>query len=123
MARRTDTTPAAKDLRQEMTPTEERLRQALRGRNAEGLKIRRQRPIGLDVVDCAVPAARRCIGRDGGIQDDQTEADAARAGHAATALAVPCSGWDAEDARAVGRDLGGVVRIGRPEPSEIRDSW
>ena len=60
-----------------MTPAEERLQPALQGRNAEGLKIRRQHPIGPDVVDFAVPAARLCIELDGGIHAEQTEADAA----------------------------------------------
>jgi very-short-patch-repair endonuclease len=78
MARRSDNTAAARDLRRRMTPAEERLWEAIRGGRRDGLKIRRQHAVGPYVVDFAVPSVRLCIELDGPVHDDQAEADAAR---------------------------------------------
>ena len=68
----------ARDLRRRMTPAEERLWDALRGRRLSGTKFRRQHPFGPFVVDFCCRATRLVIELDGGVHDDQTEQDAAR---------------------------------------------
>ena len=69
---------AAKQLRKEMTPAELRLWQALRGKRLNGLKFRRQHPIGKYVVDfCCLPI-RLIIEVDGDIHYATRERDIAR---------------------------------------------
>lgn len=69
---------AARDLRTRMTPAEDRLWAALRNRKANGLKIRRQHPVGAYVLDFAIPSIRLGIELDGAVQDGRQEDDAAR---------------------------------------------
>ncbi len=70
--------PAARVLRLEQTPAEERLWEALRDRRLDGLKIRRQHPVGPYVLDFCVPSIRLAIELDGAVHETQGEADAAR---------------------------------------------
>jgi very-short-patch-repair endonuclease len=70
---------AARELRQRMTPAETRLWDVLRDRRLDGLKVRRQHPVGPYVLDFAIPAARLGVELDGSIHDAQQAEDAARA--------------------------------------------
>ncbi|MDR3576905.1 MAG: endonuclease domain-containing protein [Anaerolineaceae bacterium] len=66
---------AAREFRKEPTPSEELLWQALRGKKLDGIKFRRQQPIGPFVVDFYAPAIRLVIEIDGAIHQQQQEAD------------------------------------------------
>jgi very-short-patch-repair endonuclease len=68
----------ARELRQEMTPAETRLWAALRDRQLDGLKFRRQHPSGRFVVDFCCPAQRLIGEVDGDVHDRQVDRDAAR---------------------------------------------
>lgn len=68
----------ARELRQEMTPAEEKLWQQLRNRKLAGLKFRRQHPVGRFIVDFYCPACRLVVEIDGDIHDRQRERDAVR---------------------------------------------
>ncbi|HRJ43323.1 MAG: endonuclease domain-containing protein [Caldilineaceae bacterium] len=68
----------AKELRRKMTPAERLLWQRVRDRQLEGLKIRRQHPIGRFIADFYCHEARLVIEIDGGIHDSQAGRDAAR---------------------------------------------
>ncbi|WP_249138086.1 endonuclease domain-containing protein [Phenylobacterium montanum] len=57
-------------MRRELTPAERRLWSALRGGQVGGLKIRRQVPIGLYIVDFACHSPRLVIECDGGQHAD-----------------------------------------------------
>ncbi|MGH2614262.1 MAG: endonuclease domain-containing protein [Thermomicrobiales bacterium] len=70
--------PAARDLRARETPVEELLWNELRGRRLDGLKFRRQHPIGPFVIDFCCAECRLAIELDGGIHDNQREHDAER---------------------------------------------
>ena len=79
MRRTRSNVEAARDLRQRMTPAEERLCAALRGRQAAGWKIRRQHQVGAYVLDFAIPSIRLGIELDGSVHDTRQEDDTARA--------------------------------------------
>ncbi len=68
----------AREFRKEPTPGEKILWNALRGKKLEGIKFRRQQPIGYFVVDFYNSAYRLVIEVDGPIHEDQVEADKAR---------------------------------------------
>ena len=68
----------ARELRQPQTPAEEKLWQALRGRQVEGLKFRRQHPIGCFIADFYCAQARLVIEIDGDSHAGQVEYDQAR---------------------------------------------
>jgi phosphoribosylformylglycinamidine synthase len=68
----------ARKLRKEHTPSEDMLWQQLRGSKFEGLKFRRQHPIGAFVLDFYCPELMLAIEVDGPIHDDQIEADQLR---------------------------------------------
>jgi very-short-patch-repair endonuclease len=68
--------PAARDLRVHQTATEEVLWEALRNRRLEGLKFRRQHPVGPFVLDFCCPACRLGIELDGAVHAAQAENDA-----------------------------------------------
>ena len=68
----------ARELRQEATPAEETLWQALRGRRLGGRKFRRQHPLGPFIADFCCPEARLIVEVDGSVHDGQGEHDAAR---------------------------------------------
>ena len=69
---------AARRLRQELTPAESILWQALRGRQIEGLKFRCQHPVGRFIVDFYCPSVKLVIEVDGGIHNQQQVYDQAR---------------------------------------------
>lgn len=72
---------AAKQLRQTQTPAEQKLWQALRGRKLNGLKFRRQHPIGHFIVDFCCPECKLIVEVDGKIHDSQQDYDTTRTKH------------------------------------------
>ena len=68
----------AKELRKNMTPAELRLWQALRAKRLNGLKFRRQHPIGKYIADFCCISIRLVVEVDGGIHDSSRDHDAAR---------------------------------------------
>lgn len=72
----------AKELRNNLTDAERKLWRALKGKQLEGLKFRRQHPVGRYILDFYCPAVRLCVEVDGGqhnepenIKRDQTRSD------------------------------------------------
>jgi very-short-patch-repair endonuclease len=70
--------PAARDLRARETLAEDLLWEALRGRRLDGLKFRRQHPVGTFVIDFCCAERRLAVELDGGIHDEQRKHDAER---------------------------------------------
>ena len=68
----------ARQFRKEPTKSEHILWQALRGKKLDGIKFRRQQPIGNFVVDFYNSVYRLVIEVDGSIHDNQGEADQVR---------------------------------------------
>ncbi len=68
----------AREFRKEPTPGERILWNALRGKKLDGIKFRRQQPVGYFVVDFYNSAYRLVIEVDGPIHQDQKESDKAR---------------------------------------------
>ena len=68
----------AREFRKDPTPGEKILWEALRGKKLDGIKFRRQQPIGHFVVDFYNSAYRLVIEVDGPIHQDQKESDKAR---------------------------------------------
>jgi very-short-patch-repair endonuclease len=68
----------AREFRKEPTPSEDILWQALRGKKLDGIKFRRQQPVGYFVVDFYNSVYRLVVEVDGAIHDNQVEADRAR---------------------------------------------
>jgi very-short-patch-repair endonuclease len=68
----------ARELRRNTTKAEERLWRQLRSRNIEGLKFRRQHPVGSFIVDFYCPQSKLIIEVDGGSHADQQEYDQQR---------------------------------------------
>ena len=68
----------AREFRKEPTKSEDILWQALRGKRLDGIKFRRQQPIGFFVVDFYNSVYRLVVEVDGPIHDNQVEADRAR---------------------------------------------
>jgi very-short-patch-repair endonuclease len=68
----------AREFRKESTPGEKIMWNALRGKKLDGIKFRRQQPIGYFVVDFYSSAYRLVVEVDGPIHESQKEADAAR---------------------------------------------
>jgi very-short-patch-repair endonuclease len=66
----------AREFRKEPTPSEDILWQALRGKKLDGIKFRRQQPVGYFVVDFYNSVYRLEV--DGLIHESQQEADASR---------------------------------------------
>ena len=85
MRRRRGITPelqqAAWRLRSEMTPAEEVLWEALRDRRLNGLRFRRQHPVGQFVLDFYCSLHKLVLEIDGSVHDTQSEQDAARTAH------------------------------------------
>ncbi len=71
-------TEIAREFRKEPTKSEAILWQALRGKKLDGIKFRRQQPVGLFVVDFYNSMYRLVIEVDGSIHDDQMKTDRAR---------------------------------------------
>jgi len=69
---------SARLLRQQLTPAEDILWQALRGRKLNQLKFRCQHPVGKFIVDFYCPSAKLVIEVDGGIHSQQQSYDQAR---------------------------------------------
>jgi very-short-patch-repair endonuclease len=72
---------AARNLRKRQTPAEKLLWQALRGRQVQNLKFRRQHPIDIFIADFYCAQARLVIELDGGVHKDRAEQDALRTKH------------------------------------------
>lgn len=68
----------AREFRKEPTQSEDILWQALRGKKLDGIKFRRQQPIGYFVVDFYNSVYRLVVEVDGLIHESQQEADASR---------------------------------------------
>jgi len=68
----------ARELRQEMTPAEKLLWSRLRNKQLNGLKFRRQHPLGPFIADFYCAAHCLVLEIDGDIHDLQPERDAAR---------------------------------------------
>jgi len=68
----------AREFRKEPTKSEAILWQALRGKKLDGIKFRRQQPVGYFVVDFYNSFYRLVVDVDGVIHDNQVEADRAR---------------------------------------------
>lgn len=76
----TPLTPLARTLRRNETDAERKLWKALRGRQFEGLKFRRQQPIGPYIADFCCLAIGLVVELDGGqhaehVGEDQTRTD------------------------------------------------
>ncbi len=72
------TVETARQFRKEPTRSEHILWQALRGKKLDGIKFRRQQPIGTFIVDFYNSAYRLVVEVDGSIHDEQVELDHAR---------------------------------------------
>ena len=69
---------AAQKLRQNLTPAEVRLWQALRNKQVKGLRFRCQHPVGNFILDFYCPSIKLAIEVDGEIHSRQVEYDDAR---------------------------------------------
>jgi very-short-patch-repair endonuclease len=69
---------AARKLREESTPSERMLWEALRGARLRGLKFRRQHPIDRFVLDFYCPESRLAVETDGAVHDKLHTADEER---------------------------------------------
>lgn len=68
----------AREFRKEPTQSEAVLWEALRGKKLDGIKFRRQQPVGYFVVDFYNSVYRLVVEVDGPIHENQVEADRAR---------------------------------------------
>jgi very-short-patch-repair endonuclease len=68
----------ARELRRDQTKAERRLWRAIRDRQIEGMKFRRQMPVGPYIVDFACPTGRLIVELDGGQHAEQRARDEAR---------------------------------------------
>ena len=73
-----ETIQAARKLRQNLTPAESRLWDALKNKQLHGLRFRCQHPLHGFIADFYCPAHRLIVEVDGGIHDEQQDYDAAR---------------------------------------------
>ncbi len=69
---------AARALRKEPTAAERRLWEAISQRRLEGLRFRRQHPVGRFILDFYCPASKLVVKLDGGIHAEQVERDQER---------------------------------------------
>ncbi|WP_036480023.1 endonuclease domain-containing protein [Myxosarcina sp. GI1] len=74
----TEIEQTAKKLRNNLTPAEARLWAVLKNKQLEGLRFRRQHPVGDFILDFYCPACKLVVEVDGEIHDRQKEYDAAR---------------------------------------------
>jgi very-short-patch-repair endonuclease len=90
-------TTHAREMRKNLTPAEVRLWQALRGKAVDGLKFRRQHPIGPFILDFYCVSARLAVEVDGSIHTlgDNPARDGRRENwlnrHGVTVLRIPAS--------------------------------
>jgi very-short-patch-repair endonuclease len=75
---RQDVLAAARRMRRQPTRSEALLWRALRGKQLEGVKFRRQQPIGPFVVDFYAPSCRLVVEVDGTVHEMQVEANQSR---------------------------------------------
>ncbi|MEM9732012.1 MAG: endonuclease domain-containing protein [Pseudomonadota bacterium] len=68
----------ARDMRSDQTPAEERLWQEASAKRLDGLKFRRQVPMGNYIVDFFCPDHRLIVELDGPVHEEQAEHDAQR---------------------------------------------
>jgi very-short-patch-repair endonuclease len=68
----------AKELRQEATPAEQVLWNALQSRRLDGHKFRRQHPVGRFILDFYCAKSRLCVEVDGEVHEQQRDRDMAR---------------------------------------------
>jgi very-short-patch-repair endonuclease len=68
----------AREFRKEPTESEGILWQALRGKKLDGIKFRRQQPVGFFIVDFYNSVYRLVVEIDGTIHNNQIDADRAR---------------------------------------------
>ncbi|MGI4792030.1 MAG: endonuclease domain-containing protein [Janthinobacterium lividum] len=68
-------------LRDQMTPAEQVLWEALRDRRLNGLRFRRQYPVGQFILDFYCPQHKLVVELDGGIHEARLEQDTARTEH------------------------------------------
>ena len=68
----------ARELRREETQAEAALWEGLRARRLDGLRFRRQHPLGRFVADFCCPSHRLCVEVDGPIHDHTAERDTER---------------------------------------------
>jgi very-short-patch-repair endonuclease len=82
-----DTLPAmyarAKELRHDLTPAESILWNALRDRRLNGLKFRRQHPVGMFIADFYCAKFRLIVELDGRVHQNTVEEDLSRTRHLA----------------------------------------
>ena len=71
----------SRQLRRTITPAETRLWAALRNRQLDGLKFRRQQALGPYILDFVCAEKRLIVEVDGAVHDDQMDYDAARTEH------------------------------------------
>ena len=69
---------AAQDLRRNATSAERVLWQALKGRQLNGLRFRRQHPVGRFILDFYCSACKLVVEVDGGVHEARKEGDASR---------------------------------------------
>ena len=69
---------AARRLRRNMTPAEQTLWDALKGRQVAGMKFRRQHPVGPFILDFYCPERKLVIELDGAIHEVQANRDQVR---------------------------------------------
>ena len=69
---------AARRLRKKMTPAEEHLWSALKNKQLEGLRFRRQHPVGNLILDFYCPSCKLVIEVDGEVHSDRLDYDDAR---------------------------------------------
>jgi len=69
---------AARRLRRNMTPAEQTLWDALKGKQLDGLKFRPQHPVGPFILDFWCPARKLVVELDGGSHDGREAEDEAR---------------------------------------------
>lgn len=68
----------ARAMREEMMPAEQRLWQALKGRQLNGLRFRAQHPVGQFVLDFYCSICKLAVELDGDSHDQRVEEDEAR---------------------------------------------
>ncbi len=66
-----------------MTPAEQMLWEALKGKQLDGLRFRAQHPVGQSVLDFCCPACKLVVELDGDVHDLTREQDEARMQHLA----------------------------------------
>jgi very-short-patch-repair endonuclease len=122
MRHRTVMTSRARAMRKAMTEPEVILWSRLRGRGPEGLRFRRQHPIGWVILDFYCPSARLAVEVDGSshFEDEALVRDASRdrwlRGQGIEVMRLPAS--------SVCRDLDnvvdGIVRLAETRQAEIQ---